>query len=403
MTTLFHIGDELVVHIMSFIVEPKKKLTDEWEKNEELKEYIQTFPYEFWNNTYQFWNNIFYYCGDISFIEDMIKPYRGCMNSVYKNKEAVKIIKDTQENIKKKREMLYEILDNESKIKTCEEHTYVYTKQYDSRSFYIMLSMNESKEAVEIIKEEMKRYIDKNDKEGLKDFISEIYLSNLLENNHIDEEMLQILIENIDDLDYVILSSNHSPAVVKYLLHNPEKINLHWFSYNESPEAVEYLLRPENIDHIFWYHFSQNYYATEYLIENPDKIIISGFLLNTNPRAIDFIRRTPEMFGLPYSENVFKLLYNESQEAYDLFEDLVFKRCQSPSMISHKQILKNKKSDQSRALNRNDYAWKFLKENPSYTSVKYLSYNKNITSILYEPDEVETCKYIKEYLFKKTE
>jgi hypothetical protein len=107
------------------------------------------------------------------------------------------------------------------------------------------------------------------------------------------------------------------------------------------------------------------------------------------------------MFGLPYSENVFKLLYNESQEAYDLFEELVFKRCQSPSMISHKQILKNKKSDQSKALNRNDYAWKFLKENPSYISVKYLSYNKNITSILYEPDEVETFKYIKEYLFKK--
>jgi len=390
MTTLVHIGDELAVHIMSFIVEPKKKLTDEWEKNEELKKCFQTFPYEFWNN-------IFYYCGDISFIEDMRQPYNRGINNVYKNKEAVKIIKDTQENIKKKREML----DNEPKMEMFEEQQILNKKLYDRRTFYIMLSMNESKEAAEIIKEEMKRYIDKNDKEELKDFISEIYLCSLLENNHIDEEMLQIFIENVDDLDYVILSSNHSPAVVKYLLQNPEKINLHWFSYNESPEAVEYLLRPENIDHIFWYHFSQNYYATDYLIENPDKIIISGFLLNTNPRAIDFIRRTPEMFGLPYSENVFKLLYNESQEAYDLFEDLVFKRCESPSMISHKQILKNKKSDQSKALNRNDYAWKFLKENPSYISVKYLSYNKNITNILYEPDEVETCKYIKEYLFKK--
>jgi hypothetical protein len=263
------------------------------------------------------------------------------------------------------------------------------------------LSTNGSKEAVEIIKEEMKRYIDKNDKEGLQEFISEIYMSDLLENNNIDEEMLKILIDNVDDLDYIMLSSNNSPAVLKCLLQNPEKINLHWFSYNESQEAVEYLLRPENIDHIFWYHFSQNYYATDYLLENPDKIIISGFLLNTNPKAIDFIRRTPEMFGLPYSENVFKLLYNESQEAYNLFEDLVFKRCESPSMISHKQILKNKKSNESIALNRNDYAWKFLKENPSYISVKYLSYNKNITNILYEPDEVETYKYIKEYLFSK--
>lgn len=394
MTTLVNIGDELAVHIMSFIVEPKKKLTDEWKKNEELNEYIQKAPYDFWSN-------IFHYSSDISFIEDMKERRKHLIgvDYIYRNKEAVKIIKDTHENIKKKREMLDNETNMEMSEEEPEEQKLLNKKRNKRRSFYMMLSMNESKEAAGIIKEEMKRYIDKNDKEGLEDFLSKIYISYFLENNHIDEEILQILIDNVVDLDYFILSSNHSPAVLKHLLQNPEKINLVWFSYNQSTEAVEYLLRPENIDHIFWYYFSQNYYATDYLLENPDKIIISGFLLNTNPKAIDFIRRTPEMFGLPYSENVFKLLYNESQEAYNLFEDLVFNRCQSPSMISHKQILKNKKSDHSKGFSRNEYAWKFLKENPSYISVKYLSFNKNITKILYEPDEVETYKYIKQYLF----
>jgi superfamily I DNA/RNA helicase len=168
MTTLVHIGDELAVHIMSFIVEPKKKLTDDWEKNEELKEIIQK-PYS------DFWNNIFCYSDDISFIEDMKKRNYNVYN-VYRNKEAGKIIKDTLENIKKKREML----DNDPKMEMFEEQQILKKKLYDRRSFYMTLSMNESKEAAEIIKEEMKRYIDKNDKEGLQEFLSEIYLYYLL-------------------------------------------------------------------------------------------------------------------------------------------------------------------------------------------------------------------------------
>jgi hypothetical protein len=157
MTTPTSIGDELAVHIMSFIVEPKKKLTDDWEKNEELKEIIQK-PYS------DFWDNIFCYSNDISFIEDMKKRNYNVYN-VYRNKEAGKILKDTQDNIKKKREIL-DYLSNDELLQ--EEQKILNKKLYDKKSFYIILSTNGSKEAVEIIKEEMKRYIDKNDKERPK-------------------------------------------------------------------------------------------------------------------------------------------------------------------------------------------------------------------------------------------
>jgi hypothetical protein len=385
------VSEDLAKYIMTFIVSPKKKLSDRWNDNEEWKKEIM--------NKHSQWEKILENCCDTIFLEQVIydmnqyPPYLPVnIYRVCRNKYADKIIKRIfKENIQEE--------ENGEEKKRLEI------------TFYCNLSYNESKFAFDLMKEEIKRRYDKENKSYLEEFLEKIDVQTFLENKFIDEETIRIL-NSVGWADFYILSSNDSLASVNFVLGNTDDYT--WLSKNESPKVVEYLLRPGNKDRIFNYHFSSNYYATDYYLENPDKIVISGFLLNKNPKAIEFIRNNLEMFGLPHTDNIFMLLHNGSKEAFDLFDELVFGRCNSPSMISHKNILKRNKSLSFNnnmgnsannnliyqiALNNNEHAWMLLKENPCYVSLEGVVENKNFSKILYEPDEVATHKYINEYLF----
>jgi hypothetical protein len=149
------------------------------------------------------------------------------------------------------------------------------------------------------------------------------------------------------------------------ILTSPENYDyIKWksLSSNTSPAAIKFLLEDKNIDFIKWYEFSRNPCddAITFLKDNPDYINWDGLSNNSNPIAISLIKKKIK------EENML------SPTKYANLENKVYWRALSANPKAIPLIIKKIKEE----IRLDDIDWNALSENPAI----FFPFKKNVNA-----------------------
>jgi len=117
----------------------------------------------------------------------------------------------------------------------------------------------------------------------LEENLDKVYWPNILENPN----AAHIIKQNPNKFDWHYLSKNPNPEIIDIIKQNLDKVD--WISLceNTNPEIIPLL--KENFDKINWSNISANPIGIDLLKENIEKIDINYLIKNTNPMAIPLL------------------------------------------------------------------------------------------------------------------
>jgi hypothetical protein len=109
--------------------------------------------------------------------------------------------------------------------------------------------------------------------------------------NELDDEAMQFLAENLDQINWRILSSNKSKGAMQLLTKNQNKIDWDWLCYNESEGAMHLL--ENNPNKINWGYlcWNESKYAIQLLTKNQDKICWNYLCMNKSEGAMQLLEK----------------------------------------------------------------------------------------------------------------
>ena len=197
-------------------------------------------------------------------------------------------------------------------------------------------------------------------------------------------EIRDILMENLDKLDFNLLSQN---SVFIDIIE--DEVNKNGFKNikprllcnNNNPKALELLLSNNN-DRFDWYTISSNPAGIPFILNNLDKINYTGLSLNTHPIAIDICIKNIDKIDLFwFSRNHSSIKYLEKNLDKIDFDGL------SGNIYGISILLDNKDKINWSVLSSNSEAIQLLEENPD--KIFYPEFSANPSIVTYNYEEIK--------------